>query len=85
MKVEILRPDGVLYRSDDVVSITLPGEKGLFTVLPRHASLISSLVEGDIKIQEGGQSAGQEKKEQLISIKGGFVEVKKDVISVCVK
>lgn len=85
MKVEILRPDGVLFRSDDVVAITLPGEKGLFTVLARHASLISSLVEGNIKIEEAGQNGGQEKKEQLIPIKGGFVEVNKDVVSVCVK
>ena len=52
IKVEILRPDGIVYQNDAVAAVTLPGEKGLFTVLPQHASLISSLVEGSIKIVE---------------------------------
>lgn len=84
MRVEILRPDGVVYQCDSVASITLPGEKGLFTVLPRHASLISSLVKGDIRVEEEG-AVGEQQKEQTIPVKGGFVEVNKDVVSVCVR
>lgn len=87
IKVEILRPDGIVYQNDAVAAVTLPGEKGLFTVLPQHASLISSLVEGSIKIVEhvGEGEGGSEGTERVVPVKGGFVEVNKNVVSVCVK
>ena len=59
-----------------VGKVTLPGEKGLFTVLPGHAPLISSLLEGDIVYSEGD-------KDEVVRIKSGFVEVRDNKVSVC--
>ena len=41
MKLEIISPDKLVY-SGEVDSVNLPGTAGKFTVLPRHAALISS-------------------------------------------
>ncbi len=79
MKLEILSPEGAIYNGE-VDRVTLPGTLGSFTVLENHASLISSLEEGDIVFH-----VMQEKEERTIPIKGGFVEVRKNVVSVCVK
>ena len=57
-------------------SVTLPGELGEFQVLPDHAPLISSLVEGEVKYVAG-------KETQVLQITEGFVEVRDNQISVC--
>lgn len=76
MTLEILSPERTLF-SGEVERVTLPGALGEFTVLPRHAPIISALVKGTVRYlpREG---------EQSLDIGGGFVEVKKDVVSVCV-
>ena len=51
---------------------------GSFDVLPHHAPLITALREGVIRYRVEGQ-------EQELSIKGGFVKVENDVLSVCVE
>lgn len=61
-----------------VGKVVLPGEKGQFSVLPGHAPLISSLLEGDIVYSEGD-------KEESLHIKSGFVEVRDNRVSVCVE
>jgi F-type H+-transporting ATPase subunit epsilon len=77
MKLNILSPERSLY-SGEVNIVTLPGAMGLFTVLKDHAPLISSLKAGDIVFREDPSD-----KEKSVSVKGGFVEVKRNVISVC--
>lgn len=57
-------------------SVTLPGTMGAFTVLPRHAALISTLTEGDITYRIG-------EAEHQVHIDGGLVDVINDVVSVC--
>lgn len=57
--------------------VTLPGEMGQFTVLPRHASLVSTLVKGKIKYAEGPSR-------HELEIDGGIVDVDNDVVSVCI-
>ena len=57
--------------------MTLPGEKGQFTVLPHHASLISTLLAGKIRYREDQQ-------EHELEIQGGIADVDRDVVSVCV-
>ena len=37
----------------EVSSVTLPGKLGLFTILPHHTPLLSSLVSGSIPIKGG--------------------------------
>lgn len=77
MTLEILSPERTLF-SGEVESVTLPGALGEFTVLRHHAPLISSLDAGEIRFRQKGSV-------QSFTVKGGFVEVKKDVISVCIR
>jgi len=64
--------------SGKVSSVTLPGALGAFSVLPGHAPLVSSLKEGKITYVTGGTANETE-------IKGGFIEVSHDVVTVCVE
>ena len=48
MTLEILSPERTLY-SGEVERVTLPGALGEFTVLRRHAPIISALVKGEVK------------------------------------
>ena len=76
MMLEILSPEQKLF-SGEVESVTLPGTLGEFTVLKRHAPLISSLNQGEIKYRlKNGD-------EQRVAIRNGFVEVLKNHVSVC--
>lgn len=76
MKVTIVSPEKTLFESE-VVSVKLPGQLGGFEVLPGHAPIISTLVAGQV-ICEGSQPYS-------VEITGGFVEVARDVVSVCVE
>lgn len=76
MVLRIISAEDVLY-SGEVELVTLPGEKGAFTVLNNHASLISTLVSGKIIYDVAG------KREQL-DIDGGLVDVDNNVVSVCI-
>lgn len=76
LELKIVSPEKVLF-DGTADSITLPGTKGSFTVLPEHAPIISSLQKGEIKIMTKGDA-------RSLEIHGGFVEVKQDVVSVCV-
>ena len=67
-KLEIVTPRKVVF-SGDVVSFSAPGEAGSFQVLYNHAPLLSSIVVGEVKIQESGG------KETRYATSGGFVEV----------
>ena len=78
IKVIILSPSGTIYEGN-VTHVTFPGEVGLFSVYPLHAPIISTLVKGDIICYP---SDGEKK---VISIENGFVEVKKDLATVCVE
>lgn len=78
MMLEILSPEQKLF-SGEVESVTLPGTLGEFTVLRRHAPLISSLNQGEIKYRlKNGD-------EQRVAIRNGFVEVLKNHVSVCIE
>jgi F-type H+-transporting ATPase subunit epsilon len=62
----------------EVESVTVPGTKGQFTVLPKHASLITTLNKGYVvyKTADG---------DHKYLIEGGFAEVKDNIVSVCVE
>jgi len=70
MKVEIITPDSVIFTSENVQLIQLPGIDGYFEVLNNHAPLISVLDKGKIKLVKKG-----EKEELFFDIKGGVIEV----------
>ena len=77
MDMTVATPEGIVFEGK-VESAGFPGASGAFTVLPRHAALISALTAGKVVcVQEG--------KRTEIAILGGFVEIRKDVISACVE
>jgi len=75
--LHILSPEGTLVQAD-VTLVTLPGVEGSFTVLKDHAALITALVSGNIRYVENGE-------EKFLPIHEGFVEVKDNVVKVCVE
>ena len=77
MKLEIITPEQI-YFSGEVTSMTLPGTSGLFTVWENHAPLISSLKDGKI-------SYSANSKETELKIDGGFAEVSKNMVTVCLE
>lgn len=76
MKVTVVSPEKTLYEGE-AEGVKLPGAKGRFEVLHGHAPLISTLTAGTVECQ--GKEAFS------VEVSGGFVEVARDVISVCVE
>ena len=77
LKLKIVSPEKVEY--DGVVeSVLVPGSMGQFEILNDHAPIISTLQKGVVEY------ATQEGKVSL-NILGGFVEVQKNLVSLCVE
>ena len=76
MILKIISTQDVLF-DGEVSLVTLPGQKGSFTVLNNHASIVSSLVAGDIIYEVDGVR-------KSVSVGGGLVDVDKNVVSVCI-
>ena len=70
MKLQIITPDKELF-SGEVNSVVLPGTDGLIGVLKDHAPMVTSLKEGQIKVN-------LEKEEKFFDVNGGVVEVLKN-------
>lgn len=76
MRVTIVSPEKTLYK-DEAQSIVVPGGKGAFEVLDNHAPIISNLTEGVISVS--GSTPFQ------LHVKGGFIEVSRNEVSICVE
>lgn len=76
MTLKVISSEEIVYEGQ-AKSVTLPGEKGSFTVLDHHASLISTLVKGVISFTTPD---GQ----RDIEIEEGIVDVDNNVVSVCI-
>ena len=77
MKLEIITPEQV-YFSGEVASVTLPGKNCSFTVWENHAPIISSLAAGKISYKANNQDLE-------LTVDGGFAEVNKNVVTVCLE
>ncbi|AFJ90979.1 F0F1 ATP synthase subunit epsilon [Blattabacterium sp. (Blaberus giganteus)] len=77
MIIKIVSSHKILYQGD-ITSVIAPGYHGYFQVLKNHASFISILKSGSIKLELDEKKNG--KKE--IKIKGGFLQVKKNMVIV---
>lgn len=77
MILKIISAEKVMFEGE-AASVTLPGEMGLFTVLPHHASLVSTLVGGKITYADASGARHQ------VDVKGGIIDVDNDTVSVCV-
>jgi F-type H+-transporting ATPase subunit epsilon len=78
LKLKIVSPERIEFEGE-VKSVLVPGTLGQFQILVNHAPIISSLEKGKVVYD----LPSGEKKE--LSIIGGFVEVQKNVVSVCVE
>lgn len=78
LNMKISSPNGILFRGK-VAKASFPGAEGNFMVLPRHAPIIAALAAGVIKYTTDAGTQGD------ITVKGGFVEVNKDRITVAVE
>lgn len=77
LKLSIVSPEKEIYNGE-VSSVTLPGTTGVFSILPQHAPIVSSLKAGKVTYvtAEGG--------EHSLDIESGFVEMSNGEASVCV-
>lgn len=77
LKLKIVSPEKVVF-SGEVSSVKVPGLLGAFEILQNHAPIISSLGSGKVfySSKDG---------EQQFDVLGGFVEVKKNEVSLCVE
>ena len=76
MTLKIISATEILFEGE-VSSVTLPGQAGRFTVLNNHASLISTLMSGEVVYMTSDDR-------QSRHIDGGIVDVDNNVVSVCV-
>ena len=75
MTLKIISAEQIEFEGE-VDQVTLPGSLGSFQILNNHAAIISSLVAGTM-------SYLMEDKTEEREIKGGIVDVKDNVVSVC--
>jgi F-type H+-transporting ATPase subunit epsilon len=77
LQLRIVSPEKIEF--DGVIeSVIVPGTMGQFEILNDHAPIISTLQKGMVEYttKEGKSS---------LEIQGGFVEVQKNVVSLCVE
>lgn len=78
MKVKITKPDSTLFEGEARL-LQLPGTDGSFEIMNSHASIISALKAGVIRVvmAEGG--------EKTFDIRGGVVKGQRNEISILVQ
>lgn len=77
LELRIVSPERVEY-TGQVESVRVPGTIGEFEILVNHAPIISSLEQGVVTYVD---SDGR----HTLEVQGGFVEVQKNRVSVCVE
>ncbi|WP_061223547.1 ATP synthase F1 subunit epsilon [Leptospira weilii] len=74
LNVSVISPEKILYKGE-VDSLVVPGSEGFFGILPNHAPLVATLGIGILEIRKG-------EKLKVLSVEGGFIEVKENFISI---
>ena len=77
LKLRIVSPEKVIF-DGDIESITVPGTLGSFEILNNQAPIISSLGIGKVIYVTS-------KTTEELDIQGGFVEVQKNMVELCVE
>jgi F-type H+-transporting ATPase subunit epsilon len=77
LKLKIVSPEKVVFDGESE-SVKVPGTVGAFEILQNHAPIISALTDGvvEYKTTDGTHT---------LAVRGGFVEVQKNVVSLCVE
>ncbi|SEA08269.1 F-type H+-transporting ATPase subunit epsilon [Prevotella sp. tc2-28] len=78
LKLKIVSPERIEF-DGEVERVLVPGSLGQFEILTNHAPIISSLDKGKVVY---GLASGEKKSLDVI---GGFVEVQKNVVSLCIE
>ncbi len=73
LRLKIVSPEKVEFEGE-VERVKVPGTKGNFEILNNHAPIISTLQKGIVEY-DGKQ----------LNILGGFVEVQKNEVSLCIE
>ena len=73
LKLKIVSPEKVEFEGE-VEQVIVPGSQGQFEILTNHAPIISTLQKGKV-VYDGKE----------LEILGGFVEVQKNEVSLCVE
>ena len=77
LQLKIVSPEKVEY-DGAAERILVPGTMGQFEILNDHAPIISTLQKGTVEyVNKEGKTS--------LEIQGGFVEVQKDKVSLCVE
>ena len=83
MKLEVITPESNVF-AGEAISVSLPGVDGIFQILNNHAPIISTLKQGEMKVElsetpvQGSLSSEvvlEGQKTLKISIKGGVAEL----------
>lgn len=76
IRCTVVSPERPLFEGG-VDRVVVPGVEGEMGILPRHAPLIGSLGPGLVRLHAGSHA-------ERFAIRGGFVHVKKDVVTLLV-
>lgn len=77
LQLKIVSPEKIEF-SGAVESVLVPGTMGQFEILQDHAPIISTLQGGTVEYTTADGKT-------TLDIQGGFVEVQKNVVSLCVE
>lgn len=78
LNLKIVSPEKIVF-DGNVEKVIVPGTVGRFEILNDHAPIISSLDPGVVEYELSDGERTQ------FNILGGFVEVKKNKVSLCVE
>ena len=67
MHLEIITPDKKIF-AGEVTSVSVPGKSGRFEMLNNHATIISTLLNGKVKVKD-------KEGVKTFDVKGGVVEM----------
>jgi F-type H+-transporting ATPase subunit epsilon len=68
LQLEVVTAERQVLSEGDVDSVVAPAADGQITILPRHASLITLLQAGELRVRRRGV-------ETRMQVSGGFLEV----------
>lgn len=70
MYLEIVTPEAVLF-SSNITSVSVPGMDGEFQLLDHHAPIVSTLKDGEIRIESKNASLDDAHKDKFTQTKDG--------------
>ena len=76
MRIDVVSAEESIY-SGEAEFVVLPGIMGELGIYPRHTPLITQIKAGTVRIKVPGKA-----EEELVYVRGGFLEVQPNVVTV---